>query len=623
MKRVREKLSHLSKSSTTNKWGLTIETIGRSIERKEIAALAKLEIIQRHDQKNTFEFRRSSMREAIYSCIPEEELRRLHKTYAKILGASKSDIPPESLAYHYFKAQMFSESFSCSLESAKLASRANSLTEASRNLQRCMEILILIDDKKIKSEQLFNFYREMASSLGLEGRYKEVYPLYRRWRRLGKRLDNQEEVLYSVLETAQMLWRQTKYGRCRRVLSSVLGSKEIELDSSAYATACSTMADLQRRSGDFTSAREWCEKAIAIGSSSGDSKVLANSHNKLGLTLWGAGELELAASEFETSLKYGKENNGQYSRGRTINNLGIINFSLGHFIKAEKMLAEALQIFGDIGDTRNEAYASGNLANINRYIGRITRAKELFGRSDLIFERLNDSHAHFYTVGNLGDIELMLGNLVRAEENFKQSAEFAESVGDKELAAECGVRFGELSFFCGDMTTAEKRYGEAIELAKSIGSKEWVIRASIGMARLCIFQRKSEEAQRLISEIKELASAENAVIACNEAIYLSGEQFRISGDLESATKQYREVLGYARKESLFELTLKSAVRLYESDQFAREEAINILNETARQFIEQNSHDVWNQVLMSAYFSFFSSTLEKVFSDYHPASPKML
>ncbi|MBN4076338.1 tetratricopeptide repeat protein, partial [Gemmatimonas aurantiaca] len=572
----------------------------------------------------TYSFRQSSMREAIYSCLPNEERQRLHRSYAEHLLSNNSSLDPAIMAYHTYEAADYTHAFIYSLQAARATADAHALNDAAQNLRRCQAVIDHCGEETLEPEALFTFYALLAKSLGLAGRYHEVYNVFRRWRRLGRMHNNSHACITPALETAQTLWRQSKYGRSRKIITALLASRELRDNNRAYAAACSNMADIERRTGNFVEACVWCEKAISSAQDASDAATLSDAHNKLGLTLWGMGDLERATAEFTRSLEYGASVNGHHARARTVNNLGIIHYAQGHFVAAERGLTEALESFADIGDKRNEAYASGNLANISRHLGKFTHSQELFGRADLIFKRLNDSHAHHYTVGNLGDIDLICGDLKEAEKKFSQASAFAASVDDKELAAECEVRFGELAFFSGDIPTAETRYKSAIAGARTIGSKEWLMRGSIGLARLYIFQRDKKRAQRLIDEVTELAVQENAIIVKNEAVFLIGELGRISGNFETAARKFRDVLAYATKESLFELTLKAAVRLREIDPATRDEIDALLGETSEHFIATNTPSMWRRILQSAYFTSFARTFRDVFKEFDPSkSPTMM
>jgi tetratricopeptide (TPR) repeat protein len=371
----------------------------------------------------------------------------------------------------------------------------------------------------------------------------------------------------------------------------------------------SLMCQLERRTGDFASAQEAGKNAVRLSREIGDDDTLAESYNRLGMAYWGTGNLNEAAEVYRESFKIAKGNIRRLALSQ--NNLAIIEQERGFFLKSEELAKEAVDMFHKMGDRRHEAYVSGDLANLSRIFGKLNRAEKLFMQADLIFQRLDDRHAHYYTVGNLGDIDMMRGQQAKARQKFDEVAGFAVEVDDKELASECDVRLGELAFFSGDSEKAEMLYRKAIATAEEIGSAEYQTRGCIGLARVLVGRRDHHGALEVINTIQKLAKAANAPLSENEALFLMGEHHRIRNDLERAASCYQQSLSFAKEQSIFELVLKSAVRIWETAPASQELAKSTLIELRKYSIEHNGVEGWEQLLDSAYFSFFSSTLRQV------------
>lgn len=576
--------------------------------------MVKQDFLYCNSLNSKFSFVNPSMRDAIYECLPESQLRDLHYKYGTIL--EQSDVLPQydQLAFHFYRAMLREKGFSYSLMAAQEFYKVHSLTECSVFFKQCLELLKDITEIDIDIQQKLDFYRSYSEFLVLEGKYSDAYKMYNIWRHLGKAEGLDYECLRAAIETARLLWQQTKYSRSRFFLDRVFACKNAFEDREVAAKAYSVMAELERRVGEFRKAQKWSSKSVEIAVESNDYQGISDGYNNLGLALWGEGKLAEAAECYQKSLELSKNHSGMYGQAKISNNLAIIQWELGWFISAENLMAKAIQIFGDIGDRRNEAYASGNIAGLYRITGKLVKAEELFLRADLIFKRLDDLHAHHYTIGNLGDIDIIRGDLKLAESRYTEALKFAQSVGDKELEAECNVRFGELAFFRNMVTEAETKYEQAIKMAEGIGSVEFAIRGKIGLARLCIGQKNYEKALVLIDTILEQARENKAVISENEAVFLKGEFYRISNQVEKALASYNQVLEYAQHQHVFELTLKSAIRLYELDTSARESSSEVLLQLAKQFCEENGPKAWNQLFDSAYFSYFSTTMREMLSN---------
>ncbi len=573
-----------------------------------LEVLVASNLIEHDPANNRFSIADTSMRETIYQCIPQSQLCRLHHRFAEIIESKNTDKHTALLAYHFYRAGVADKGFRYSLEAAKKSFDRYALTESAEFFTQCLKILNDSGGKNIDAARQISFCGCYTQLLYLEGRYREMQPWLRRWRRLGKSSGLVKESMMAAVETARILWSQSQYPRSRKLLRYILSYAQANKDDDIRVRALMLSCQLERRSGEFTRAQDVGRQAVELAQRMNDGQLIADAYTKLGLSYWGGGKLDEAAQAFQEVVK--SSDVDKRDLAMSYNNLALIEQDRGHFIESERLLIEALEIARSIGDKRNEAYCSGNLANLSREFGKITRAEELFLQANLIFERLSDRHAHFYTVGNLGDIDLMRGEIASAAHRFDLVMEFARKVEDKELIAECNVRYGELAFFTGDIPDARARYEKAISIAEEIGSTEYLTRACVGLARLLIGERDHDEALKVIDRISNMAKENNAILAENEAVFLTGEHHRISGQPHLAAECYRRTLDYARSQNLFELRLKSAVRLHETDPLARDQTANILNELRLYFVEHNSLPAWDQLVSSAYFSYFADTIKE-------------
>ena len=573
--------------------------------------LAKSGFLSFDPNKRNYNFTHVSMSDVVYSCLPESQLHTLHQQYASVLEPVHAETQPKLLAFHFFRAKLWEKAFRYSLQSAIEAANAYSLNEASHLFDQCLKVVDLynVDDNNVLD--VFTFYAEFNKLLMLEGQFDNAYPILRRWYQLGKKLNNPKEYFAAAVETAHLLWKQSRYSRSRNILQIIISSDLANSYEAILTKAYYIMAHLERRIGNFSEAREYGYKSIELAERISDYRTLIDAYNIIGLAQWGEGKLAEAAINYRKSLEIGKDIDGMFVQAQTSSNLAIIYWEQGDFIAAEGMTAKSVDIFQNIGDKRNEAYVLGNLASLRRVIGKFNSARELFLQADLVFEKLDDKHAHYYIVGNIGDIDLIEGDIKTAEHRFNKVVEFAESVGDKELLSECNVRLGELAFFKKQILEAELKYNEAIEMAKAIKSTEYQIRGYIGLARLLIGKRDSEAALELINLISNMAEENIAVLPMNEAGFLLGEYFRINGQINNAINSYKNVFIYARNQKVFELELKCAVRIYELDPDTRVSAEESLTQLSSEFIKQNDKRTWIKLLNSPYFSYFSDVLKKI------------
>jgi len=576
-----------------------------------VESLVRKSLLAHSGSRRLYRFGRSALREAIHSCLPESTLRELHGEYGRILEERETKPSAAILAYHFFRAAMTGPGFDYSHQAAVEAFRVHSLQEGATHFGRCEQLIESDQAGQLPADKVMDFYRDQAKFLVHDGQYARAYRTFRHWRRRARDAGQPGRALEAAVEEAGVLWMQSRYERCRAFLMPILRSEGFENNHTVAATAYTYLAGLERRTGDLPRSQEAARRAIALAKPAGDSATLADAHNELGLAQWGAGELKQAAESFQRCLELAREHQGMYAEAKTANNLAIIKWESGDLLAAEELMARAVEIFLNTGDRRNESYASGNIAALYRIFGQLTQAQARFERADLIFEKCGDRHAHFYTVGNLGDLDLVRGDLNSAARRFREAIAFAREVGDKELEAECRIRQGEVAFFRAQHDLAQKLYDESIDLAREVGSSEYLIRGAIGRARLSIQLRQPARARKDIEIILAESEKNNADISKFEAVFLQGEHDRISGNIEAATRGYRDALEYARSQRVFELTLKSAMRLYEYDPESKDRAAEIIQALIEQFDVDNAPVGWDEISGTVYYSYFAPVVREI------------
>ncbi len=399
-------------------------------------------ILRPNEAEHAYRFESQSLKEAIHSCIPRADLMAWHLRSARRLEAH-DPAQVELLAYHYAGARQTVKGYSYSLTAARTALSMYALGDAAHHFENCQSLMGAEGAALIPPKQVVAFHREFARFLVLEGRVTEAYRTFRTWRRLAEGLADSASALASVLGTAELLWQQSKYGRCERVLRAALDQIPLQESPELVAKGMTLLAEVARRTGRFADAEAWARQALA---KSDDPSACADAYNRLGLALWALGKLPDAVTCLQKSLSGDQREASMYNRARLANNLAIVHWQMGALVQAEPLMREAIDIFRRQGDRRNEAYARGNFAALIREFGKHADAANMLAEADIIFERLGDRHAHYYTVGNLGDIDLVSGDLDRARSRFNEALAFAESVSDGDLQAECKVRLGEVAF---------------------------------------------------------------------------------------------------------------------------------------------------------------------------------
>ena len=576
-----------------------------------LTELAVADMLTFDPTNQTYDFVRDMTRQAIYSCIPQSDLGRLHLAVGKMLLAEGKADDIFRLAYHFSRGDDSDRAFEYSFRAGKLAQDKGLLVETAASLRRCVQLLESETGEHVNKEGKLEFLSWATDFSIREGNYTDAQRFVHDWRKLSTELQRPASYHAAANEFARVLWKRSKYNRCRQVLNRLVHNDCNTVSKSLMADSYSLLAELARRTGRLPEAQSAGKRAVELAQSSQDRRVESEAYNNLGLACWSAGLLMEARDCFVESLKLQEENGSMFTEARVANNLAIIAEEMGDYREARRLANQAKNLFMEFGDRRNQAYASGNLANLLVGGGHYREAIELYNSADRIFLKLGETHPHYYTVGNLGDLNLLLGEFDEAHGRYTEVAKFARESGDEELEAEMCVRFAEHTYYGKQPHEARNLYETAIRKAEAVGSLEFRVRGTIGLCRYLIGERNAPEAGQAIDRLVEFAQESKSDRTRHEAEFLTGEMLRIMGQSASSLPHYRECAAYASRQRQFELALKCYVRLYETDPGSRKETANNLKVLLDDFLATNGQQIFQRLMNSRYFQFFHETMKQV------------
>ena len=100
----------------------------------------------------------------------------------------------------------------------------------------------------------------------------------------------------------------------------------------------------------------------------------SNSLNNLGLVYYSLGQYSRAIDFYQQSLDIDQENGFQQSEANSLDNLGSAYYSLGQYSRAIDFYQQSLDIDQELEDRQGEAISLGNLGNVYRDTGEYSRA---------------------------------------------------------------------------------------------------------------------------------------------------------------------------------------------------------------------------------------------------------
>jgi tetratricopeptide (TPR) repeat protein len=291
--------------------------------------------------------------------------------------------------------------------------------------------------------------------------------------RLNRARDLAEAPTFSDVDRADLLYR---LGACRLKMSSIstataLFNQALELAEQS-GLPCDTLrsnilsarARCWRRQRDWEAAREDVERALELARGAADKRTLAEVYFQASLVAERSGHWILARRYAEQAKSCYEEISDEANVGRLLNNLGGLNFLLGHADQAESLLKDAFRVALDNGNDTDAAFAVSSLAQVHLRTGNTEQAEEQARHAlDLLGDRED-------VVGEIGNARLVLGRalleqdrLDEAREAFAAAEASFEQMSSASHRAAAWVAQGDLARREGDDRKAARLYRNAAE----------------------------------------------------------------------------------------------------------------------------------------------------------------
>ena len=224
-----------------------------------------------------------------------------------------------------------------------------------------------------------------------------------------------------------------------------------------------------RRRRDLEAAREDVERALELAESLNDRRTAADIYFQASIIADREGHWILARSYAERAKAAYEEVADRTNLGRLMNNLGGINFLLGHPEEAVAFLKDAVRIALEVGNDAEAAHAVNGIAQVHLRTGDIPRAeKQARYALELLGDRVDE-------VSEIGNAQLVLGRalleqdrLDEAEEAFRAGERAYDQLSSASHRASAWMAQGDLAAKRGDDRAAARLYRQAADALQDV-----------------------------------------------------------------------------------------------------------------------------------------------------------
>src|SRR5712691_1270202 len=226
---------------------------------------------------------------------------------------------------------------------------------------------------------------------------------------------------------------------------------------------------LLERARGLKAAREDVERALELAEGLNDKRTAADVYFQASIIADREGHWVLARSYAERAKAAYEELSDRGNLGRLLNNLGGINFLLGHPEEAVDFLKDAVRIALEVGNDAEAAHAVNGIAQVHLRTGEIKRAEE---QARYALELLGDRVDEMSEIGNaqlvLGRALLEQDRLDEADEAFQAGERAYDQLSSGSHRASAWVAQGDLAARRGDDRTAARLYRQAADALQDV-----------------------------------------------------------------------------------------------------------------------------------------------------------
>src|SRR3954463_10099416 len=224
-----------------------------------------------------------------------------------------------------------------------------------------------------------------------------------------------------------------------------------------------------RRRRDLEAARDDVERALELAESLNDTRTAADVYFQASIIADREGHWVLARSYAERAKAAYEELADRGNLGRLLNNLGGINFLLGHPDEAIALLKDSLRIALEVGNDAEAAHAVNGIAQVHLRTGNVARAEEQARYAlKLLGERVDEMH-------EIGNAQLVLGRalleqdrLDEAEEAFNAGERAYDQMSSGSHRADAWIAQGDLATRRGEDRKAAELYRRAADALQDV-----------------------------------------------------------------------------------------------------------------------------------------------------------
>ncbi len=304
--------------------------------------------------------------------------------------------------------------------------------------------------------------------------------------------------------------------------------------------------DIQKESGDLTSAQNEYEKIISLYQNREEDQTLALTLKKLGDLHRLMQNFTEAIKALNRSLEIFTNFGNDLEISHVLNNIGNAHWLNASMNEALSFQRKALKIQRRLGVTEKVASTLNNIGNIFGMIGRLDRCVTLLTISLKLKEELGNAGEMARTLNNLGYVFYLQGKISNAADSLKRSLDLNRRIGSRKEILFNLENLAAILLSAGRLKQATGYYREGLKSALELNDTAHACSFYIGLAdieqRHGNYKKAYEQIQKADDCCKEIDSE---LIANNLSLLRAQIDYNL-GATQTAQQSFTVLLDSSR-----------------------------------------------------------------------------
>jgi tetratricopeptide (TPR) repeat protein/DNA-binding winged helix-turn-helix (wHTH) protein len=343
-----------------------------------------------------------------------------------------------------------------------------------------------------------------------------------------------------------------EYAACLRILGEPEEAEEIlkslleELESGgtprSRARTLLTLGILYYRTGRIDEAMKTYQESLAIAEQFDDHVLQARVLQNLSIGYRGLSQLDEAERHLDLAVLAYQDAGRVNLPGQLYSGKANLKMAVGDFTGAEVLIQQAMGVFHDVGDRRNEAMMLNNMGYVKLQQGELDQAGKSVLQSLAIRQEIGDRVGVGRNYSFLTHIYSAKGQYKKAIQAAKSSLEIARESNDLLYVATSLTGLASAETEIGNLDAARQHYAEGRAIFEVIDDTLRTLQTDVLVARLDLRDERFDEAEELATSVLEQAREIEMVEPELDAWELIGDIELARGQLPAAVQQYSDAL---------------------------------------------------------------------------------